>query len=423
MSEDYRDADGNVIDFARRTVHPPGGWQLHPDGSWSNGTQRADKNGNVISPVDEDDTDFTEESIPPRPWIVPGYLLRRSVTMLAGPGSAGKSSLMIGWAVALVLNKEWNRFTPLCECSVALYNVEDDADEQKRRIAAVLRQFEKLPIDLAKKLIRLTPNGTGTLIRYNPDTRLWEHTAAMQALIEMLGRRKPDVLILDPFVELHDAEENDNTAIRAVLAMFRVIAAEFNCAVVILHHTRKDITNGAGDMNVFRGAGASVAAARIALTVLPMSAEEAENLKISEDMRRSFVRMDSAKSNYSPPNTAEWFELTEYQLDNGEAVAAAIPWKPPTDAPLVDRAQDDLCAAAALGINKQPYSPQITEKQARSVAQLFLQFGIRTLDGQRKALARLFACGFRKCAFRDANGDKRQGLRSREGQPDAEWLE
>ena len=36
----------------------------------------------------------------------------------------------------------------------------------------------------------------------------------------MIGAQCPDVLILDPLVELHDAEENDNTALRAVMAKF-----------------------------------------------------------------------------------------------------------------------------------------------------------------------------------------------------------
>jgi RecA-family ATPase len=399
---------------------------MSEDGDYSDrivhirGAFRADQNGKFIRAVEEDDADFTEESIPPRPWLVPGYLLRRSVTMLAGPGSAGKSSLMIGWAVALVLKKDWNRFKPLQTCSVALYNVEDDPDEQKRRIAAVLRQFEDIPTSLVGKLIRLSPNGSGTLIRYNPDTRLWEHTEAMQALIDMLVRRKPDVLILDPFVELHDAEENDNTAIRAVLAMFRVIATTHNCAIVILHHTRKNSEESAGDMDVFRGAGSSVAAARIALTVLPMNKKEAENLQIEEDKRRSYVRMDSAKSNYAAANSAEWFKLTEYELDNQEMVAAAVPWKPPNDV-ADSNGEQNIREEIAKGLDGVPFSPRCCKTEIRSIVHVLARAGIVTLQGQKKYLSRLLTEGFVSRRFRNRRREWATGIQAPNGSPKADW--
>jgi hypothetical protein len=46
--------------------------------------------------------------------------------------------------------------------------------------------------------------------------------------------------------------------------------------------------------------------------------------------------LDGAKSNYSPPDEAEWFQRQEITLDNGDEyepadkVAVAWPWKPPS---------------------------------------------------------------------------------------------
>jgi len=405
-----------------RAVTPIGGWAQQPDGSWTKGNTRADKDGNIIPPILEDDEGFDECDIPRRAWIAGSYLLRKSVTLVGGPPSAGKSSLMIGWGTALVLGRQWHKVKPTKPCVVALYNVEDDKNEQRRRIAACLRQFEVSPHALAGKLVRLSPSGNATLIRYNPETRVWEYTEAMIGLLQCIARRKPDVLILDPFVELHDAEENDNTAIRAVLAIFRLIAEQYDLAVVILHHTRKGSQNGAGDIDIFRGAGASVAAARVALTVLPMTKEEAQEFGIAEDLRRSFFRVDPAKSNYAPAHAAEWFELSEYELDNGERAAAAIPWEPPGDRTLDASEQTTLEDAIAAGINGHAFSPQLTDKQWRSVASVFVRFGIASKEGQRQELKRLLGNGFAIADFvQPSNRHIRQGLRRNDGSPKVEW--
>ena len=46
-----------------------------------------------------DENAWVEAELPPRPWVAPGYALRGAVTIVAGPPSALKSSLMLAWAV------------------------------------------------------------------------------------------------------------------------------------------------------------------------------------------------------------------------------------------------------------------------------------------------------------------------------------
>lgn len=50
------------------------------------------------------------------------------------------------------------------------------------------------------------------------------HTALVAELLATLDALAPDLLTLDPLMELHDVSENDNTALRHVMAEFRVIA-------------------------------------------------------------------------------------------------------------------------------------------------------------------------------------------------------
>lgn len=287
--------------------------------------------------------EWDENAIPPRPWIVPGYLMRGAVTVLSGPGSAGKSMLAVLWCCALASGEKIGHFAPRHPATVLTYNVEDDHDEQRRRFSATLRQLRQPISALADRVTRLWPAGIGTLFARDTMTGTLRPTDAMAAIEEHIAERRPDVLILDPLVELHDAEENDNTALRAVMAKLRGIAAEHNCAVLVLHHGRKGIAGSPGDPDSLRGASSIVGAARVVLTVLTMDETEAERLGIAKTERRSYFRLDGAKSNYAPIDEAEWFERVEHQLANGDRVAAAWPWQPPS--PFRDLTTADVNAA------------------------------------------------------------------------------
>ena len=282
------------------------------------------------SPIWIDDTGWDEASIPRRAWVVLGYLIRGAVTVLSGPGSAGKSQITLAWAIALALGVRFSRFHPYAPATVVIYNVEDDADEQRRRMSAILRQFRAKPSDIAGRIIRIGPQAVGTLLRTDTLTKRLTPTAVLNEIETLLEERKPDVLFLDPMVELHDAEENDNTAVRMFMARLRALAIKYNCAICLIHHARKGVTGAAGDPDSLRGASAIVGAARVVLTLLTMDEEEAKSLGIPTDRRRGYFRLDGAKSNYAPIEEAEWLQRVEYELANGERVAAAEPWIPPS---------------------------------------------------------------------------------------------
>jgi nucleotide-binding universal stress UspA family protein len=272
---------------------------------------------------------WNEVDIAPRPWIVKGYLLRGSVTVVSGPGSAGKSSLMVAWATALALGCNFNHFKPLAPQRVGTYNVEDDADEQRRRFSAIARQMGLPTSTIMENLTILGPETIGTLLKMTADGRLLVNTPVMDAIEEWLDECPQDVLILDPFVELHGEEENDNTAVRAVMARFRTMAASRKMAIVLLHHSRKGAATP-GDPDSLRGASAIVGAARVALTLNVMTEQEADAAGVQKSGRRDYFRLDGAKSNYAPIEEAEWFERRVKELDNGDIVAHAWPWKPPS---------------------------------------------------------------------------------------------
>ena len=334
---------------------------------------------------------WAEKDIPRRPWVAPGYLLRGAVTLLTGPPSALKSSLVLAWAAALA-RRRLGRFHRRRRYPVIVYNVEDDRDEQRRRLSATLRQFGATPVDIQGKVIRTGPAGIGTLL-IRDDAGAIRFTPAMERLVELIHRHKPGTLIVDPLAELHGCEENDNTALRAVIAKFRELAVDHAIAVDILHHTRKGSGSAPGDPESARGASAIIGAVRIALTLTGMSEDDARAFGLPTDAkaRSLFVRLDDAKQNYHAIRDAEWFQKMPHSLDNGEIVPAAEPWTPPE---VKIASQFDLAAIAeaikqgSSTPGREPYSPKMSE-DPRSIRQLLITHGFHRADAQKACMSRL----------------------------------
>jgi len=240
---------------------------------------------------------WAEAAIQPRPWVSPGYLLRGAVSLLIDAPSAMKSSLCLAWATSMATGINFGDFRPRDPGRVAIYNVEDDQTEQRRRLSAVLRQFNANPADLAARLCRTGPVKIGTLMERDGGGRL-HFTKALDALLDLIDTQEIDVLILDPLAELHTADENANTDLRAVIATLRSIAIERNIAILVVHHTRKGVVTPGGP-EAARGASAIVGAVRVTLTLCTMTAEEAEGHGLPATSRHDFVRLDDAKQNYA----------------------------------------------------------------------------------------------------------------------------
>jgi hypothetical protein len=118
---------------------------------------------------------------------------------------------------------------------------------------------------------------------------------------------------------------------------------------------------------------------RLVYTAATMSTEEAQAFKIPEKDRRSYVRMDSAKVNITPPmSQAKWFRLVGVPLGNatdvypnGDDVQTVEPWTPPEtwadiDAALSNRILDEIDAGLPDG-NRYTDAAKAGEREAWKV--------------------------------------------------------
>ena len=66
-----------------------------------------------------------------------------------------------------------------------------------------------------------------------------DNAADVNRLIAAVKAKGAALLILDPLVQLHSGDENEQSSMRAVVQAVQHIISETGCAVVLVHHTRK----------------------------------------------------------------------------------------------------------------------------------------------------------------------------------------
>lgn len=276
------------------------------------------------------------QTIPPRRWAYGTKLVRGFISILAAPAGVGKSAWSATMALDLASGKTTMHDAPRGKQKVWLVNLEDPRDETLRKIAAAMKHEGKAyPEDCLQNLFVDSGRDQNFIVAEEPQQGVMIATPQYEQLVMEIKRRGIDVLVLDPFVRAHHVNENANKSIDYVMDLFAKIADKCDISVLLVHHTRKGFVGG--DADSVRGSSSMVGAARVAFTLSPMSSEEASAFNISQDDRRSYIRLDNAKANLSKSaGDAQWIFLDSVNLGNaseeypnGDSVQVATPWSPP----------------------------------------------------------------------------------------------
>jgi hypothetical protein len=277
------------------------------------------------------------QQIPLRRWLYGDTYIRSFVSVLAAPGGAGKTTLYVAEALAIATGRPLVGITPAERTGVWIMNLEDPADEMERRIGAAAIHYGIRQEDIAGRLLVDAGRDKPLTTAHQTRDGVVIHQPMIDAIVEVIRRKKIGVVIVDPFVASHAVSENDNQAINAVVASWRLIADMTGCCVVLVHHFRK-LNGEEGSIDSVRGGSAMIGAVRTARVMNVMSDAEAARLGIEEADRRRYVRIDNAKNNLAPPAaSAQWIELRSVDLGNGsgisphgDKVGVAVPWQPPS---------------------------------------------------------------------------------------------
>jgi hypothetical protein len=370
--------------------------------------------------------DHGVDFLPPRPWIIPGFLLRGAVSLIIGAPNAGKSAWLMTLTTALVLGEALGAYKAKDgPVRVLTLFAEEDSDEQRRRLAAGLLLYNKTVADLDDRLRFLVPVHLAMLIAADRRTGALRATRAWHELKAAIVAHRPDVLVLDPLVELHGVPENDNTMVKQVLGALRSLAQRYQCAVLMTHHAGKAEV-APGSLNMARGASAIGGAVRVAVTLAEMTEAEAAKLGVEAERRRRYIRVDQARSSQSAPATkAEWFEKHSLTIANGDDAPALYPWVPPHATPPSQPLLDALIQSIGQGCaqaDARPWSPQIRDNEPRSIRSLLREHGVDRVS-EAGVLEALLASGEVEVGtYADpVSRHDRQGYRLVNGGPIAAW--
>ncbi len=274
-------------------------------------------------------------SLPPRRWLLGKWFQRGEVTAIGAPGGVGKSTLMAGTAMSLASGADlFEKGLPEGACRVWVWNLEDDREELARQFAAAALHHGITADALGNRLfVDGLDKSLCTAVETTSGAKIIE--PVYEAVTAEIRRRGVDILKIDPFVSSHNINENDNGMIDAIVKRWKRVAQDCQCAIALVHHTRKT-GNHSVTVEDLRGGSSLSGAVRTVLTLNPMREDEATSYGITDRAeRRTIIRVDNGKSNRAPPENAFWFKIHSVDLGNGsflqpsDRVGAAALWSPP----------------------------------------------------------------------------------------------
>lgn len=165
---------------------------------------------------------------PQTQWLVQDLWTDQAVGILGGEPKCCKSFLALDIAVSVASGSACLREFPVQrQGSVLLFPAEDSTAIVRQRLegicAAASLSLNSLPIDVI----------TAPTLRLDLDSD-------RQRLSQAVETHQPILLILDPLIRLHRADENDASQMAALLSYLRQLQRQFHLAILLVHHARKD---------------------------------------------------------------------------------------------------------------------------------------------------------------------------------------
>jgi hypothetical protein len=182
-----------------------------------------------------------EELDPAHRWLIEPLWIHAGVGTIGGLPKSCKSWLGLDMAVSVASGTPCLDTFPVRDPGgVLLYMAEDAGSLVKARLRGLCRHrgldLNSLPIDVI----------TAPVVRL-------DLPADQQRLQETVCRRAPRLLLLDPFVRLHQVNENAAGEVAAILGYLRALQRTYDMALTVTHHATKH-SSATGGISL-RGSG------------------------------------------------------------------------------------------------------------------------------------------------------------------------
>lgn len=367
------------------------------EGERSAGEEVAEASRSAPAVIDGDD----DEPISPRQWLLGTTFARGFVSAVIAPGATGKTALRMTQLMALATGRSLTRERVHARVPVLQVSLEDSKGEMRRRLRACRLHHRVDAGETRGWYYWMALAGSAAQLVTRDEAGAIVPGPLAETISQIVREHGIAVVSFDPFVKLAGVDENDNRAVDQVMQVLVRMADTLNVAIDVTHHTRKGALE-AGDADAGRGASSMRDAARLAMTLITMTKDEAGTYGIAEADRRRYVRYDMAKVNLAPSDDTRWYYLASVAIGNateaypeGDHVQTVEPWTPTGvwDGVGSARANEILTAIDAGPSEGERYTdygkgeraawrvvlrfvPEKTDLQARAMVQTWVRNGV-----------------------------------------------
>ena len=161
-------------------------------------------------------------------WLVEPLWGAGAVGIIGGAPKSCKTWLALELAVAVASGRPClGRFAVPRRGPVLIFAAEDAPLQVKSRLESLARARNA---DFASLDVRLILENSLRL----------DSSLDLKRLHHTLWKHRPKLLVLDPYVRLQRADENDAREVSAILSALRELSRTFQTAVALVHHARKN---------------------------------------------------------------------------------------------------------------------------------------------------------------------------------------
>ena len=336
------------------------------------------------------------KSLPRLEALYGGHYYRGEVVSTVAPGGVGKSMLGIVEALAMITGKPLLGEFSRGGLRVMVMNYEDSELVLRHRVTAAMLHHRIRPEEIAGRLFVESMDSALMCFAKSKSKRDSVEIVepSVYALVDAIRDNKIDVVIMDPWVSVHQVDSNLSHLVQPIVSAFKAIAQATNAAIEIVAHSRKPNGRELTEDDAL-GSVAFVNKTRDVRVLNKMTEPEAAKYGLAPWEAGDYFRVDTPKHTHRRSVRPVWRQKVSVSLGNkgpgmidyATDVGVVAEWSPPTLASLIEGLEPEqieaIKAAVAAGDDRE--SPQANAWAGNAVAKVL---GLDVADKPQKAKAK-----------------------------------
>jgi RecA-family ATPase len=184
--------------------------------------------------------------LPPMRWLATHRIPAGDATILSGDGGGGKTTVALQLAVSVERGLGDWLGTTIETGPVIFFSAEEPDHEMRRRLQRVARKRGIEPDEIAGLHFHFASPENCLLAMSRADGTMWP-TPLFEALAIAAAEIRPALIVVDSIAATFGGNQNDRVHARTFVSLFRRLAQDLDCAVLLLDHpSLSGITSGTG---------------------------------------------------------------------------------------------------------------------------------------------------------------------------------